>query len=176
MVNDSPCNARRARTQAESREAGTGVILLCSGPATSPVQAVAAPISPTRQLRKSVERLIVTLGVDRVRKSAQAYPARIPLRSRLCHSLVKLHYSHPGALMTETIRVFVNTTALNLPAGADVGQAVHALDPELAASVERGAAYVTDGRGIEVDPAASLASGSILRVVVRARRGADADA
>jgi hypothetical protein len=78
--------------------------------------------------------------------------------------------------MTETIRVFVNTTALDLPAGADVGQAVRALDPDLAASVERGAAFVTDGRGIEVDPAASLASGSILRVVVRARRGADADA
>jgi hypothetical protein len=78
--------------------------------------------------------------------------------------------------MTETIRVFVNTTALDLPAGADVGQAVRALDPELAASVERGAAFVTDGRGIEVDSAASLTGGSILRVVVRARRGPDADA
>jgi hypothetical protein len=78
--------------------------------------------------------------------------------------------------MTETIRVFVNTTALDLPAGADVGQAVRALDPELAASLERGAAFVTDGRGLEVDPAGMLVSGSILRVVMRARRGADADA
>ena len=78
--------------------------------------------------------------------------------------------------MTETIRVFVNTTAVDLPAGADVGQALRALDPELAASVERGSAFVTDGRGLEVDPAGSLVSGSILRVVVRARRGTDADA
>jgi hypothetical protein len=78
--------------------------------------------------------------------------------------------------MTETIRVFVNTTALDLPAGADVGQAVRAFDPDLGASVQRGAAFVTDGRGLELDPAAPLARGSILRVVVRARRGADADA
>jgi hypothetical protein len=77
--------------------------------------------------------------------------------------------------MTETIRVFVNSTALNLPAGTDVRQAVCALDPDLATSVERGTAFVTDGRGIEMDPAAELVSGSILRVVVRARRGADAD-
>lgn len=78
--------------------------------------------------------------------------------------------------MTETIRVFVNTTALDLPAGADVGQALRVFDPDLAAKVERGAAFVTDGRGLELDPAGSLVSGSILRVVVRARRGADADA
>ena len=40
-----------------------------------------------------------------------------------------------------------------------------------------GAAYVTDGRGIEIDPSTPLMSGAILRVVVRARaRSADADA
>jgi hypothetical protein len=78
--------------------------------------------------------------------------------------------------MSETIRVFVNTTALDLPAGADVGEALRAFDPELAASVEQGTAFVTDGRGLEVGPRASLTSGSILRVGVRARRGVDADA
>jgi hypothetical protein len=78
--------------------------------------------------------------------------------------------------MTEIIRVFVNTTAVDLPAGADVGQAVRAFDPDLAARVAEGTALVTDGRGIEIDSTAPLASGSILRVVVRARRGVDADA
>jgi hypothetical protein len=78
--------------------------------------------------------------------------------------------------MSGTIRVFVNTGVVDLPAGADVGQAVQAFDADLAASVASGAAYVTDGRGIEVDRSTSLASGDILRVVVRARRGADADA
>ena len=77
--------------------------------------------------------------------------------------------------MSDRIRVFVNTTALDLPSGSDVSHAVRAYDPDLAASLARGAAVVTDGRGIEIDPAAPLASGSILRVAVRARRGVDAD-
>lgn len=81
--------------------------------------------------------------------------------------------------MSETIRVFVNATALDLPAGAQVRQALRAFDPALDQEVVRGAAYVTDGRGIEVDRSAPLASGAILRVALRARRGggaADADA
>ena len=77
--------------------------------------------------------------------------------------------------MNETIRVFVNANALELPAGSVASEAVRAFDPQLEASVARGAAFVTDGRGIEVDPAEPLASGAILRVVVRARRGPDAD-
>jgi hypothetical protein len=77
--------------------------------------------------------------------------------------------------MSDTIRVFVNTTAVDLPPGSDVGRAVRALDPDLEASIARGAAYVTDGRGIEIDPTTPLASGAILRVVMRARRGADAE-
>lgn len=49
-------------------------------------------------------------------------------------------------------------------------------DARLGEHIAAGLAYVTDGRGIEVDPAETLASGAILRVIVRARRGADADA
>jgi hypothetical protein len=78
--------------------------------------------------------------------------------------------------MTETIRVFVNATGLELPSEATVADAVAAYDPTLSASLESGAAYVTDGRGIEVGGESPLTAGSILRVVVRARRGADADA
>jgi hypothetical protein len=72
--------------------------------------------------------------------------------------------------MNETIRVFVNATAVDLPAGADVAAAVRAFDPALEQQIARGSAYVTDGRGIEVDPATPLGGGAILRVVVRARR------
>lgn len=81
--------------------------------------------------------------------------------------------------MSDMIRVFVNASAVDLPAGAEVGQALRAFDPALERDVASGAAYVTDGRGIEIDPSARLASGAILRVAVRARRGggaADADA
>ena len=73
--------------------------------------------------------------------------------------------------MNDIIRVFVNASPVDLRAGADVAEAVRAADPSLAEKIVGGTAYVTDGRGIEVDPAARLTGGSILRVVVRARRG-----
>ncbi|HEY3013377.1 MAG TPA: hypothetical protein VGJ36_11555 [Gemmatimonadales bacterium] len=78
--------------------------------------------------------------------------------------------------MNGFIRVFVNAGAVDVPAGADVRAAVRAFDAGLEASIVKGAAYVTDGRGIEIDPESRLEGGAILRVVVRARRGSDADA
>jgi hypothetical protein len=78
--------------------------------------------------------------------------------------------------MSETIRVFVNAKALDLPASADVAEAVRRFDPALRQQVDDGAAYVTDGRGIELPASSELASGAILRVVVRARRGGGGDA
>lgn len=72
-----------------------------------------------------------------------------------------------------TIRVFVNASAVDLPAGTDVGEAVRAVDTQLHARLAEGDVYVTDGRGIELDPDSPLANGAILRVVVRARRGRD---
>jgi hypothetical protein len=79
--------------------------------------------------------------------------------------------------MTDTMRVFVNTSAVDLPIGADAGQAVRTYDPAIEDQIARGAAYITDGRGIEIAPAAPLQSGAIIRVVLRAgRRSPDADA
>ena len=75
-----------------------------------------------------------------------------------------------------TIRVFVNGGMLELPAGTAVGEAIGRFDPTLGHQMAVGVAYVTDGRGIEVGPADPLTNGAILRVVVRARRGPDADA
>ena len=75
------------------------------------------------------------------------------------------------------IRVFVNAVAVDLPAGAVVADAVRTTDSSLLDKIAGGTAYVTDGRGIEIDPSTPLESGAILRVVVRARaRSADADA
>jgi hypothetical protein len=78
--------------------------------------------------------------------------------------------------MSATIRVFVNAAAVDLPAGADVDAALGAFDPELQRKLASGAAYVTDGRGIEIARGSLLTSGAILRVVVRARRGESVDA
>jgi hypothetical protein len=73
--------------------------------------------------------------------------------------------------MKDTIRVFVNAGPLDLPSGADVAQAVRLFDPALERQIASGTAYVTDGRGIEIDLGSPLSGGAILRVVVRARRG-----
>ena len=81
--------------------------------------------------------------------------------------------------MSAPIRVFVNATPLEVPPGTDVRGAIHAHDPEMEQAVTAGRALVTDARGIEVSLDAPLAPGSILRVIVRARRGqpdTDADA
>lgn len=75
-----------------------------------------------------------------------------------------------------TIRVFVNAGVVDLPAGAAVGEAVRQFDSRLGEHIAAGQAYVTDGRGIEVNPTDTLTSGAILRVIIRARRGNDADA
>ena len=78
--------------------------------------------------------------------------------------------------MMDSIRVFVNASAVDVAAGADVSEAVRAFDAALERQVVSGAAYVTDGRGIEVPASLQLSSGAILRVVVRARRGESSDA
>jgi hypothetical protein len=75
------------------------------------------------------------------------------------------------------MRVFVNAEPLEVGKGADVRAAVLAHDAALEPRLTAGGAYVTDARGIELPLDAGLVEGSILRVVVSARRGAgDADA
>lgn len=78
--------------------------------------------------------------------------------------------------MIDSIRVFVNASAVEVSAGAVVSEAVRSLDPALGQQVASGAAYVTDGRGIEVPASLPLVSGAILRVIVRARRRESTDA
>ena len=72
--------------------------------------------------------------------------------------------------------MFVNSGVLDLPEGSFVADAVRQFDPVLSDRLSAGEAYVTDGRGIEVALDEPLASGAILRVIVRAKRGGNADA
>ena len=73
-------------------------------------------------------------------------------------------------------RVFVDTQAVDVQPGAVARDAVAARDPSLLPRLDDGSAYLTDGRGIRLDPAAPLAAGAILRVVKSARRAPEADA
>jgi hypothetical protein len=77
------------------------------------------------------------------------------------------------------MRIFINDAPLDMEPGADVRTALHAHDPTLEQRVATGTAFVTDARGIEIALEQRLAAGSILRVIIRSRRGggaADADA
>jgi hypothetical protein len=77
------------------------------------------------------------------------------------------------------MRVYLNAIPVDLEPGTDVRGAIAAHDPVMAEKVATGLAYVTDARGIELPLDAPLSAGSILRVVVSARRagaGGDADA
>ena len=81
--------------------------------------------------------------------------------------------------MSDGLRVFVNSALVEVSTGSDVRAALHAHDPALEASAAAGTALITDARGIALPLDAPLEAGSILRVVVRARRAqqdADADA
>ena len=81
--------------------------------------------------------------------------------------------------MTGPLRVFVNATPVDVPPGSDVRTALERHDPTMAAGAAAGTALVTDARGIALPLDAPLTAGSILRVVIRARRGPqddDADA
>ena len=80
--------------------------------------------------------------------------------------------------MTDTIPVFVNDRRLEVPRGATAAVAAALFDPAFAARPDAPAPVLTDARGLPVAPDAVLATGTILRVAVSARRagGADADA
>ncbi len=78
------------------------------------------------------------------------------------------------------MRIFLNALPLDLAPGATVRDAIAAHDSAMTDQVAAGRARVTDARGIDLPLDAPLAAGSILRVLVSARRpsaeDADADA
>ena len=75
--------------------------------------------------------------------------------------------------MTEPILVFVNQRAVRVPPASTAGQAVAACDPALGGLLAPGSgapsAYLTDARGIRLDPSEPVYEGAILRVIVTAR-------
>ena len=77
------------------------------------------------------------------------------------------------------MRIFLNAIPLDLAPGTTVRDAIATHDAAMAEQVAAGRARVTDARGIDLPLDAPLAAGSILRVIVSARRSAedsDADA
>lgn len=74
-----------------------------------------------------------------------------------------------------TVRVFVNASGVDVPAGATAIDAVRAWDAAAASDVDAGRRLITDSRGLPIDATSPMSAGSILRLIARRER-ADADA
>jgi hypothetical protein len=74
--------------------------------------------------------------------------------------------------MSATIRVFVNGTGYDAPAGGTALDAVAQHSETVAQAVRDGALLVTDSRGLPIDAATPLFNGAVLRLIPN--RGRDA--
>lgn len=68
-----------------------------------------------------------------------------------------------------TLPVFVNDRRVAVAPGTTALAAAIAADPGLAETLGDGRAYLTDGRGIRIDPATTIGAGAIIRVIKSAR-------
>ena len=73
------------------------------------------------------------------------------------------------------IPVFVNGTRVEVAVGATVLDAVRKWDAAAAQEFARGARALTDSRGLPLDPAATTAAGTIVRVIIAREGAADAE-
>jgi hypothetical protein len=69
------------------------------------------------------------------------------------------------------VRVFVNATGVDVPAGSTALDAVRAWNAEAAYDVSAGGRIITDSRGLPIDATAPMSAGSILRIIAKRDRG-----
>jgi hypothetical protein len=74
--------------------------------------------------------------------------------------------------MSETVRVYVNSQPVDVPATAKAIDAIAAFGPEHANAIRTGEKAITDSRGIATTPDAPVHNGAIFRIV-RARQTGD---
>lgn len=67
--------------------------------------------------------------------------------------------------MTDTLTVFVNARAVQVPSGATVLDAVRAFDAAEADSLAAGTRGVTDSRGLPIASSTAVHGGAIFRLV-----------
>lgn len=72
--------------------------------------------------------------------------------------------------MPNVIRVYVNSTGLDLPPGATALDAVRAWNVEAAEEVAVGRRVIADSRGLTTEPDAPAHGGAIYRVLPARRR------
>jgi hypothetical protein len=70
------------------------------------------------------------------------------------------------------VRVFVNSSGVDVPAGSTALDAVRAWNDEAAGDVAADRRVITDSRGLPIDSMTAMSAGAILRVVAKRERGA----
>lgn len=79
-------------------------------------------------------------------------------------------------MTTRMVRVFVNASGVEVPAGSTALDAVRAFSAEAADEVSASRRLITDSRGLPIDSATPMSAGSILRLVAnRDRSSQDTD-
>jgi len=73
-------------------------------------------------------------------------------------------------MTTRMVRVFVNGSGVDVPAGSPALDAVQAWNVDAAGEVSAGTRLITDSRGLPIDANTPMSAGSILRLI--ANRGA----
>lgn len=75
-------------------------------------------------------------------------------------------------MTTRMVRVFVNASGVDVPAGSTALDAVRAWNSEAADDVSSARRLITDSRGLPIDSATPMSAGSILRLVANRDRSA----
>jgi hypothetical protein len=70
------------------------------------------------------------------------------------------------------VRVFVNASGVDVPAGSTALDAVRAWNDEAASDVTADRRVITDSRGLPIDPGMTMSAGTILRLIAKRERGA----
>jgi hypothetical protein len=73
--------------------------------------------------------------------------------------------------VTATVRVYINTHGIDIPASSTALEAIEAWNAGEAGAIRNGDRMITDSRGLPADPASAVHNGAIFRVV-RARSAA----
>ena len=77
-------------------------------------------------------------------------------------------------MSTRMVRVFVNGSGVDVPAGSAALDAVQAWNAKAASEVSSGTRLITDSRGLPIDASTPMSAGSILRLITK-RGAASAD-
>lgn len=75
-------------------------------------------------------------------------------------------------MSTRMVRVFVNASGVDVPAGSTALDAVRHWNSDAASEVAAGSRLITDSRGLPIDAATAVVAGSIFRLIAKRDRAA----